>query len=227
MDEAVSKYSNKLRPGVRGEIVINAGLYKGRYASRVQEMIKDNVVGLDHPLLQGALLPAYRYLDFTFVFEDNGALYMFDMSVMRVDTKADVPVLWAEIFGEPRRVQRRQFLRVPCFWDVSMFHVEREVRLPMTVTWVYGKAVDISLGGIRFKVTNDAAGGQCYESGDRMFISFDIAGKRNFQFGRASRIVHEHGAWAIGVGFDSLPTSVERKLFEFIRQQELMGREQK
>jgi c-di-GMP-binding flagellar brake protein YcgR len=220
-------YSYKLKCGVRGDIVVNAGIYKGRYASSVEDIADGNVVGLAYPLMRGALLPVYRDLEFTFVFEDGGALYMFDMSVRKVDTQTNVAILWANVYGEPQRVQRRQFLRVPCPWTVDAFYVEGEARAPMSMQWMQGRALDISLGGIRFKLADRNAGGSTFESGEMMLVSFQLAGKKNFQFGRTSRVVHADRAWEIGVGFDSLPSSVERKLFEFIRQQEMMGREEK
>jgi c-di-GMP-binding flagellar brake protein YcgR len=218
-------YSYKLKPGLKGEIVIDAGVYRGRYPSRVEDILEDGIVGLAYPLFRGALLPVYRDLDFTFVFEDSGALYMFEMAVRRVDTQSgSVALMWAAVFGDPRRVQRRQFLRVSCPWDVKAFQVEWETSSPMSTHWMNGRALDISLGGIRFKITDENAGGHTFESGEKVFINFPLAGRQNFQLGRASRIVHTGGAWEIGVEFESLPSSVEKKLFEFIRQQEMTGR---
>ncbi|MDR3331730.1 MAG: PilZ domain-containing protein [Synergistaceae bacterium] len=220
-------YTSKLKIGAKGEVVVNAGIYKGRYPSSVQEKRDGKVVGLDHPLLLGALMPAYRDMEFTFVYEDGSALYMYDMAVIRVETHTGIPTLWAEICDEPKRVQRRQFLRVPCFWDILVFHVEYETRAPMSAAWIPAKAVDASLGGFRFKALDEVTEGIFFESGDRLFVGFDLAGRRNFQFGKASRIVHGKGSWEVGFGFDSLPAIIEKKLFEFIRQQETMGREQK
>ncbi|MDR3355260.1 MAG: PilZ domain-containing protein [Synergistaceae bacterium] len=221
-------YSYKLKHGLKGEIVINAGVYRGRYPSRVEEAMTDGLVGLAYPLFRGALLPLYRDLDFTFIFEDGGALYVFDMAVRKVDTQSgNVPLMWAAVFGDPKRVQRRQFLRVSCPWDVMAFHVEWEARSPMSTHWMDGRALDISLGGIRFKIIDENADGHIFESGERVFVRFPLAGRQNFQLGRASRVVHVNGAWEIGIGFDSLPNSVERKLFEFIRQQEMTGRSEK
>ncbi|MDR1482647.1 MAG: PilZ domain-containing protein [Synergistaceae bacterium] len=218
-------YSYKLKPGLKGEIAIDAGVYRGRYPSRVEDVGEDGAVGLAYPLLRGTLLPVYRDLDFTFAFEDSGALYMFKMAVQRVDMQlGGMALMWATVFGDPKRFQRRQFLRVSCPWDVKAFHVEWEVASPMSTHWMNGIALDISLGGIRFKIGDENADGHTFELGEKVFVSFPLAGRQNFQLGRASRIVHAQDAWEIGVEFDSLPSSVEKKLFEFIRQQEMTGR---
>jgi hypothetical protein len=41
--------------------------------------------------------------------------------------------------------------------------------------------------------------------------------------GKATRVVLENKSWEVGVGFDFLPAKIEKKLFEFIRQQEFMA----
>jgi Predicted glycosyltransferase len=217
-------YSSKLQPGVRGEIVINAGIYKGRYPSRVED-VRGEMVGFAHPLMKGALLPAYREMNFNFILEDSSALYVFEMAVRRVDTQTGLPILWAISQGYPRRVQRRQFLRVSCLWDISVFHLDNELRTPMTSRWLEARAIDISLGGYRFRIADEEAAGVSFETGDRLFVRFSLADREHFQLGRASRILHPDDMWEVGVGFDSLATSVEKRLFEYIRQQEIMARE--
>lgn len=217
-------YSSKLQPGIKGEIVISAGAYKGRYPSRVED-VRGDTVGFDHPLMKGALLPAYRDMNFTFVMEDSGALFVFEMAVRRVDTQTGLPILWAILLDYPKRVQRRQFLRVACLWDVSLFHVEDEAKKPMSTKWLDAKVIDISLGGYRFRLPMEDSDESEFETSDRVLIRFNLAGKEHFQIGRASRIIRLKNAWEVGVEFDSLATSVEKKLFEFIRQQEIMGRD--
>ena len=219
-------YLAKLKPGLKCEIVINAGIYKGRYATRIEDLREDAVV-LAHPLLKGALLPVYRDMNFQLSIEDGGALYVFDMSVRRLDMQTGLPGLWATILGEPERVQRRQFLRVSCLWEISIFHLDAEANAPHSIRWLAARAIDISLGGCRFRLSNEAAGDMRFESGERVFVRFELAGREHFQFGRTSRITHAARVWEVGVVFDSVPQSVERKLFEYIRQQEIMGRDQK
>lgn len=213
-------YTSKLQPGIRGEIVIDAGIYKGRYSSRVEDVRGDSV-GFAHPLLKGALLPAYRDLDFVFILEDSGALFEFPMSVRRTDAKTGLPILWANLLDFPKRVQRRNFLRVSCLWDASIFQLSNEQNAPMAGKWFGAKIIDISLGGYRFKVSGDIA----FESGDKVLVRFLLGGKEYFLLGRVSRIISSQDVWEVGVELDSLAVSVEKKLFEFIRQQEILRRD--
>lgn len=217
-------YRSKLKPGTKGDIAVNAGIYKGRYASRLED-VKNDTVALAHPLMKGVLLPVYRDMNFTFTLEDSAALYVFDMAVRKVEMQSGVPLLWATILDEPRRIQRRQFLRISCFWDVTIFQIEEELKKPMSVTWKPARALDISLRGTRFKLDDETAGGLMFESGDKLMICFRLFGKEYFLLGKATRIVHADGMWEVGLGFDAVAISVEKKLFEYIRQQEIMGRE--
>jgi c-di-GMP-binding flagellar brake protein YcgR len=218
----VIDYTSKLQPGTKGEIAINAGIYKGHYPSRVEDIdLENNIVGLAHPFMRGALLPAYRDMNLTFTMEDATALYVFDLSVRRVDIQGP-PIMWANILSEPERVQRRQFLRISCFWDILIFHIDNEASLPMSTSWLPAKAIDISLGGYRFTVPDEEAGDLIFESGDRVCVRFDLASREQLHMGRTTRIIHKDEKWEVGVGFDCLPVSAEKKLFEYIRQQEIM-----
>jgi c-di-GMP-binding flagellar brake protein YcgR len=217
-------YSSKLQVGKKGEIAINAGIYKGHYPSQVED-IKPDSVALAHPLMKGALLPAYREMNFTFTLEDGGALYVFDMSVRKVETQSGPPILWANVNGFPKRVQRRQFLRISCLWSIMVFHLESEMKTPMSTSWLPAKAIDISLGGYRFVINRNLVSEINFELGDRMLVRFDLASVEQLQVGRVTRIVNKKDILEIGVGFDALPASTEKKLFEYIRQQEIMFRE--
>ena len=213
-------YTSKIQPGIKGEIVIGAGIYKGRYPSRVED-VRGDTVGFAHPLLKGALMPAYRDMNFVFILEDSSVLFEFPMAVRRVDSKTGLPILWAILLDYPKRVQRRNFLRVSCLWNVSVFHLGNEQRTPMSGQWFNAVIIDISLGGYRFKTTQDI---QC-ESGDKILVRFTLGGKEYFLLGSASRIISQNNNLEVGVELDSLALSAEKKLFEFIRQQELSGRE--
>jgi c-di-GMP-binding flagellar brake protein YcgR len=214
----------KLKLGARGNIAINAGVYKGHYSSMVEDF-KNDMVALSHPLLKGILLPVYRDMDFRFTMEDSAALYMFDMSVRRVEIRDSVPLMWVAVIGEPWRIQRRQFLRISCLWDVAIFHIEAEQKEPMSVTWKPAKASNVSLGGMGLTLDDEKTGRLRFEFGDRLMVRFELFEEEYFLTGRVTKIMHEASAWKVGLCFDSVAISIERKLFRYIRQQEMMGRD--
>lgn len=216
-------FMSKLQPGVRAEVSVASGMYKGRYNTEIME-IKEDSIKMLHPLLRDGMLPFYRDMVFTLTVEDGGALYVYEMAVLRTGSKGG-PNLTAEIISEPQRIQRRSFLRIACSWEMSVFQIEKELASPMKVDWIAAKALDISLRGMRFRVDDSDAGDLTFDSGDRLMLSFELFGKKYYMSGSATRIVHEQKAWAVGVSFDSVAISVEKKLFEYIRQQEMLGRE--
>ena len=218
-------YTYKMQVGVKGEIVINAGVYKGRYASVVEE-IKGETIGFAHPLMKGMLVPVYRDLNFDFIMEDGSALYVFDMSVKRVDVQGNLATMWAHQLDYPRRIQRRGFLRVSCFWDIMIFHLGHEMNEPMSTRWCPAKAIDVSIGGYRFKISKEEAGDQTFETNDGILVFFTLFGEQYMLPGKGTRIVQTAKMWEVGVGFDSLSPNTEKKLFEFIRQQEILSKDE-
>jgi c-di-GMP-binding flagellar brake protein YcgR len=176
--------------------------------------------------MAGSLLPAYRDLNFDFVMEDGSALYVFDMAVRRVDMQSGLPIMWAILLDYPKRIQRRQFLRVACLWNIMIYHMGYELKEPMSSKWLPAKAIDVSLGGYRFKLSKLEAGDLTFETDDRILVFFTLSEKQYMLSGRATRIVLAGGSWEVGVGFDALSSNMERKLFEYIRQQEIMWRDE-
>jgi c-di-GMP-binding flagellar brake protein YcgR len=215
-------YTTRLNVGVRGDITLDAGMFKGHYKSVIEDVTED-MVGLAHPFLKGATIPVYRDMNFTFTIEDGSAMYVFEMAVVKADTSAAVPIMWAILTAQPKRIQRRQFLRVPCKWEILLFFIEYEKNNIMRARWMPSVAIDVSLGGYRFIFPDKDSEGLRFELGDMIFGRFTLASRSYFQMGRAVRVVHndEHGRWEVSVNFDVLPMSVEKTLLEFIRQLEL------
>lgn len=220
------EYIKKIKPGVKGDISVEAGTNKGVYPSEVEFVGDDSAVTFTHPLLKGSLLPVYRDMDFKFTFDDGGALYIFEMSVVKSLKNGGLPLLKSKIIEDPVRIQRRSFLRIACNWNVRIFQLENELADPLTSVWLSGTALDISLRGTRFMVEGENAEKVSFRSGDKVLIGFDFSGKEFFLTGTASRIERTDHSWEVGLRFDSVAISIEKKLFEYIRQCEIMGREE-
>jgi hypothetical protein len=65
-----------------------------------------------------------------------------------------------------------------------------------------------------------------FESDDRILVFFTLSEKQYMLPGRTTRIVLAGGVWEVGVGFDSMSSSMEKRLFEYIRQQEIIWRDE-
>lgn len=220
----VQNYKLKLKHGVKGSIVVHSGANEGRYPTHVEETKGEDNIGFAHPFLQGSFLPVYKNMNFEFTIDDGGAIYVYPMTVTKVQKSAVPPIMWGEITDEPQRIQRRNFLRIASTWDIKIFPLDIERIRPMSMTWIPAQTLDISIKGTRFKLSEDAPKDLHFRSGDKIMISFELFEKDHFLLGGATRVVNEDG-WEIGMAFDSVPSSVEKRLFEYIRQQEFKGRD--
>ncbi len=209
--------ASQLKVGTRADIHIHAGLYKGHYPSRLED-IEGELLALSHPLLRGALLPIYRDMQFEVMFEDERSPIAVRVSTVRSDLASSAPLLWVRPIGEFIRIQRRRFLRVPCLLKAAFFPLDVEARSPMRGDWRECDVLDISLGGARLR-SSDMRG---LAVGDRVLLSLTIEGSP-FMF--VAKIVRFQegvdGLKEIAVEFESLFPLAEAALIKFIRKQEL------
>ncbi|MDK2958726.1 MAG: hypothetical protein PWP47_770 [Synergistaceae bacterium] len=199
-----------------------AGLYKGTYPSRVED-VKGDLVGLSHPLLRGALLPVLRNVELKLKIETEGALYQATVSVARGGLQDGVPLLWVVPVSDAERVQRRCFVRVPCLLKTSFFRLEGEEIKPETEEWISAVSRDISLGGAGVVVPESLSGR--FKEQDRVLMKLPLQEETFFLAGKVVRKLKKEDNWEIGFAFESMPGSVEKPLGAFIRQQELAGRQ--
>lgn len=217
-------YIRKLKHGVKGNITVPSGANAGRYPTHVEE-VKDDMIGFAHPILQGSFLPVYKNMNYEFTMDDGGALYVYEMAVVKVSKAAKPPIMWGEFISDPKRIQRRNYLRISCSWDVQVFPLELERRRPMSMKWLRARSLDISIRGTRFRTLDDLPSSMIFSSGDKLMIYFDLFDSEYYLIGGATRVVHDDQMWEVGMEFASVPSSLEKRLFEYIRQQEFKGRE--
>lgn len=209
--------TSQLKVGARADIHIDAGLYKGHYPSRLED-IEGELLALSHPFLRGALLPIYKDMQFEVIFEDERSPVAVRASAVRSDLASPAPLLWVRPVGEPIRIQRRRFLRVPCLLKGAFFPLDVEARSPMRGEWRECEVLDISLGGARLRSPRVGE----LRTGDRVLLSLAIEGN-SFMF--VAKIVRlqesSDGLKEIAVEFESLFPLAETALIRFIRKQEL------
>lgn len=208
--------------GARAILVNEAGLYKGIYPTRVED-VKGDQVGLSHPLLRGALLPVLRNVELKLRVDAEDSLYQTVVSVVRGAPREDVPMLWVTPVTEARRVQRRNFVRVPCLLKTAFFRLEGVNLKPEREEWVLAVSNDISLGGVR--VIMSRAASLKFKDKDRALIRLEVQGETLFLTGNAVRREQKGEGWELGFAFEAVPAFMEKTLGAFIRQQELAGRQ--
>ena len=114
--------------GSRMELGIADGLYKGNYASRLEDLSSSGdglpLLGVAHPMFKGALLPMSRNLELTLRIEASGYFYQSEGQIVRHVINARIPLLWLALKGPLERTQRRMFVRVSCMIRAQAFLLE-------------------------------------------------------------------------------------------------------
>ena len=208
--------------GAKATFYNEAGLYKGVYPSRVED-VRGDQIAFSHPLLKGALLPALKGVELKLKVETDGMLYQGIVSVVRGAPLDGIPMLWVSPVSEAERVQRRYFVRVPCLLKSAFFRLEGEKVRPGEEAWIPAPSIDISLGGIAVSAYKEH-GYKCKEQ-DRVLIRLPVQDEVFFLTGRLIRKALKEENWDMGFAFESVPGYVEKALGAFIRRQEMAGRQ--
>ena len=208
--------------GSKVSLIIDAGLYKGNYPSRIED-VDAEAVGLAHPLMRGVLLPVHRNVQLKMSVETGGALFFSVVSISKGLVRESLPLLWVIPVGEARKIQRRFFVRVPCLLKVGFFRLEGEEYRPEKEEWTFVNAKDISLGGIGFAVFPEKE--HLFPEGARYLVEIPLQEKKFLLVGKLVRKFPKSDMWELGVAFEGMPAFVEKPLGGFIRQQELAGRQ--
>ena len=213
--------------GSKVELVITSGLYKGSYPSRLEEL-ENGLVGVAHPMIRGALLPALRSTELAMKIEANNCFYQATVSVLRSTINVALPLLWLKLVSVLEKVQRRMFVRVPCSIKADIFFLGADSELPEGTVlppkeWIPIRLTDISLGGIGILIREDRVY-YCIENG-RYLLQLTIGGTVFFVVGKLVKILKKNEGYVeLGVAYEGLAAFAEKLMGGYIRQQELITR---
>ena len=210
--------------GSKVELVIASGLYKGSYPSRLEDLDND-LVGVSHPTLKGAFLPALRSTELFMKIEAPNCIYQAAAMAMRSVFKVTIPLLWLKLVSPLEKIQRRMFVRVPSSIKANIFFLETAEEIPEEVTlppkeWFSARISDISLGGVGISIKENLVR-YCLEGG-RYILSMKIDNAAFFVVGKIVKILQKReGNTEVGLAYEGLPVSTEKIMGGYIRQQEL------
>ena len=213
--------------GSKVELVITSGLYKGSYNSNFEEF-EDGLVGVYHPTLKGAFLPALRGMELLMKFEASTCIYQGTATVARSVLNVNIPLLWLKPVSALDKLQRRMFVRVPTSIKADAFFLGGTEELPEDVVlppkeWFSVRISDISLGGIGISVKGKIIP-YCLENG-RYLLLIKIGDNSFFIVGKIVKtLAKKAGSIEVGFAYEGLSVFVEKIMRGYIRQQELMTR---
>jgi c-di-GMP-binding flagellar brake protein YcgR len=213
--------------GCKIEIINKSGINKGMYPSSLLDL-KDGIIGIAQPMYRGTWVQMSG-MQLILNIKSNDTLLEVPVISRGTSFEGLLPILWVEQAGDISKVQRRSFVRIPCFIEASCCFLEIysdviEPELNVKKEWFSIFVNDISLGGIAAKAK---AGFQVdfYEKG-RYLLAIDL-GKglmflnllmRNIFANSDDNILS--GAFAFG----GLTAFQERVIGNFVRRQELAGK---
>ncbi len=134
-------------PGQAIEINVPDGEYQGRYRTRIDE-VGEKLVSVVAPYVQGQVIPLRERTQVELIFWDEVSAYSFVTRVMQ-RLAVPIPVFVLELPETARRVQRRNYVRVPAFYPVK-FRMVTKTGLSEPIN---GNMLDLSGGGMRFQTT--------------------------------------------------------------------------
>jgi c-di-GMP-binding flagellar brake protein YcgR len=214
--------------GSKAELVITSGLYKGSYASRLEEVEEKLLVGVAHPTVRGVFLPVMRSTELLLKIDGPGCFYQTTASIVRNSLNVAIPLLWLKLVTPLEKVQRRMFVRVPCSIQADAFflgcdsELSEETVLPGR-QWFPVRIVDMSLGGCGISVKNNMR--SYFLEGGRYLLSLNVNGTGFFLTGKLIKIFKKNeSAVEAGLSYDGLTAFLEKLMGSFIRQQELSTR---
>jgi c-di-GMP-binding flagellar brake protein YcgR len=213
--------------GSKVELVITFGLYKGSYASRLEEL-ENGLIGVSHPMMRGAFLPALRSTEMLMKIESNNCFYQATVSVVRGMLNVSVPLLWLKYISVLEKVQRRMFVRVACSIKADAFFLGTDTELPEGASsppkeWFLTRISDISLGGAGVVIKENLAS-FCLEGG-RYLMFLNIGGTAFFLVGKLVKILKRNEVnIEVGLAYEGLSAFVDKLMGGYIRQQELITR---
>ena len=214
--------------GAKVELVITSGLYKGSYASRLEEVEEKLLVGTAHPTVRGVFLPVMRSTELLMKVEGPGCFYQSTVSIVRSSLNVTVPLLWLKLVTPLEKVQRRMFVRVPCSIQGSAFFLGYGSELPEGTDlpprqWFPLRIVDMSLGGCGISIKNNMR--SHYLEGGRYLLSLNVNGTNFFLTGELIKIFKKNDVTIeAGLAYSGLTAFLEKLMGAFIRQQELATR---
>lgn len=224
--------------GSKMELGITNGLYKGSYASRLEDLSPpqedgSSLLGVAHPMFKGALLPMSRSLELALKIESSGYFYQGEAEIIRHVINVPIPLLWLALKTPLEKVQRRMFVRVPCMLKGQAFLLETEAdpeeegvmpAPPPERRWFPLDLRDISLGGAGIAIRKEDAA--CSRERGRYLLQTTIAETTFFIVCRMIKVfrVDEEGRIEAGMAYEGLPAFTEKLMGTFIRQQELNAR---
>jgi c-di-GMP-binding flagellar brake protein YcgR len=186
------------------------------YKSSIQN-ITDKYIALSAPIKDGTYVPLRVGEQLEVVYYEGLDVYKFYSLVIGRDTEDNLPQILLAQPENIKRIQRRQFVRVPVIIYIEYLKAETEAKIqhagPNASTQAVNKALlmDLSGGGMRIKVYSPL------KVGDRIITEIPSENERISVKGEVVRVEKgEDGRLVCGVCFTELDNRTREKVIQLI-----------
>lgn len=204
--------------GTRVEIINRSGIHKGVYPSSLLDM-KDGKIGLAQPMYRGTWI-FMSGVELVIMVKNGENLYEASVFSQETSTKGSpVPILWVVISGEIKKIQRRNFLRVPCLIDGSCYFLGDSSEK----NWFPISLKNISLGGVAVSLKN-SDDLKRFVKEERYLLAVNLGLGNLFIEILLRNILHIEAESIGAFSFEGLSVCQERMIGTFVRKQELANK---
>ncbi len=131
------------------ELRINSEPLRGKYSTFIKEIVASHLM-VEVPSVEGLYLPVKVGRPVLVEYRRVSARYQFESRVTERDDDSDPPLLAIKRPSRVKRIQKRDFVRVPCSIEARLF-VDEDLEDPDLPTKINGEILDLSAGGLKFK----------------------------------------------------------------------------
>lgn len=207
--------------GTKVDIINKSGLHKGNYTSSLID-VKNGLIGLAQPMYRGT----WMFMSgVELIIRIKSGDTLLEAAIFSRETSSkdySVPILWVVLSGEITKIQRRSFLRVPCYVETRCFDLGAGV--PELKNWFDVLLKNVSLGGAAASV-RDGSDTSRYIRGERYLLAANLgSGVMFFDSLLRNIIVGEDGLPTGAFSFEGLSVCQERIMMGFVRKQELAAK---
>ena len=117
-------FADKLHEGMFIELEVMEGAYQGKYRTKIEE-IGNRIISIGVPLVEGQFIPLHEGTSLRVIFTDDIAAYSFSSRIVKRITEP-IPTFYIEYPQKIKKIQRRQYVRVPVVQELSYRIVEEE-----------------------------------------------------------------------------------------------------
>lgn len=211
--------------GQQVDLTIADGAYEGTYSTEVSDVDEKNLI-VEIPQINDLYLPLTSGGELVVKHYEEGATLEAETRVINRNDDGDPPVLFIEIPETIKRIQRRDFVRVPCDVSVDVNVLKSGDDDRSFSGTLEGTLEDISAGGVQVILEEKLP---LFTEIELVFKLPIVRERLSDVFGQIVRVPDENeGPFSMGVKFTSITEAQRNDIIQYVyeKQMRLQGEDE-